>query len=1057
MISFLRKIFRRDRRVHKRPMLTAITVFVIFLIAASVMFVALGIMRMSSEYPKVSVGEESSGFVSSGMSVNLSYIPSTNLVWDPSFENYHDEEVFNVAETDGNQVYLQNKEEGGLPTGVFKDGKLRILSFDESGQLRQVVHAGILDCQTEQLGILRPLGEEDRSDLFAVKVRRSASGVLLLLQSGEIVSDTASPEGMTLPSEGDSAFADVAEKGSRYFAVTENGSFYYSPNGVSWDRIPGEEDEETDMKALTILGKTGIACGKNGKILVCDSSSVIMPSINSSADLLTACSDDTRALIAGTSGYVCTTVNGNLFRQLTSSELLATDSDEWVLSAQENGEFILVDRTGKLAVGAFDTEKDKFVFDRYDAKLPNGISPAQVSVLGEGNIWLLTNNGLIYAFSRTQNRWHQVFTEIDGKIDAICHYSEDSVLISHEGKIESASVYTRVTIDQPIAENSESGIQKGSICLLSASRPSVSESGANAWDVFGTDTKTQIVSDAPKNSGEKSLRVSASKTDPGEAHFISQVISRDDRNPLKEKVFYHVRLWIKQTNMEKEEVLVWISGLSETIGTTFTNVSGSWKEYSFTFAWPSDKKRLENQEIRLNIGFYGNGEMYADGIRLQRESYSEQSIKPAVVDLLSDSHPEFLRLENLQLGCLGWDISSNLPLMGNEHIAVDEDGTVRDTGVISLESTLRLVKKVDAKPWFVIDSSFGAEEMETLLGYISGGITDTYGKLRVDNGTAVPWNKQFENIVLEFGDRDGLFSDETHRKNYVDYMISLVVNSKYYSDLKDKLVFIDGMEYRDSATLPSSADYHVSSLNISNSIIEKATDASVSDIGILIDKAYSEFADHHPRNTSYNQDALGEWIGNLSFSIVKSRVSENQIVQDQTALNAAEIAEFLLHDLGNDTSMVAVDLPISRLCGDAGDDRLFSHDGSTPESRLVESSNMETAMRLCGVLSSAAKGQRVDTVWTAPLTHKKDENYSIGLKSYAYTSDGYIYLIVTNPTKEQQQFLIEAKTPIKNVSASRYSATGEKISLASTRNFLNGNVKRYTLQPGQILVAKIPV
>ena len=33
-----------------------------------------------------------------------------------------------------------------------------------------------------------------------------------------------------------------------------------------------------------------------------------------------------------------------------------------------------------------------------------------------------------------------------------------------------------------------------------------------------------------------------------------------------------------------------------------------------------------------------------------------------------------------------------------------------------------------------------------LLGYVSGGITDTYGKIRVDNGTAVPWNKQFEKI-----------------------------------------------------------------------------------------------------------------------------------------------------------------------------------------------------------------------------------------------------------------------------------------------------------------------
>ena len=77
-------------------------------------------------------------------------------------------------------------------------------------------------------------------------------------------------------------------------------------------------------------------------------------------------------------------------------------------------------------------------------------------------------------------------------------------------------------------------------------------------------------------AGEKSLLVSASETDPTQAHFISQVISRDEVAPLKEKVFYHVRLWLKQKNIEKEEVLVWISGLSEPIGTTFTDVSGNW-------------------------------------------------------------------------------------------------------------------------------------------------------------------------------------------------------------------------------------------------------------------------------------------------------------------------------------------------------------------------------------------------------------------------------------------------------------------------------------------------
>ena len=1053
MMKFLRKIFRRDNRMHKRPFLTAITVFVIFFLAAVALFVSLGILRMSSDYPKVAAKDEISGVVSSGMGVNLSYLPSTNLVWDPSFENNTAEDVYSVAEAKGDSVYLHNKADDELLPGSFAGGKLRILSYDEEGQLKQVVNAGILDYQTEQLGIWRPVDSAEQGDLYASKIRSSGSETMVLLQTGEIISDVTSDAERTVPEDGDGTFADVSVSGSHYFAVTNTGAFYFSSNGKTWEKISDGNEEAGEINALTILGKMGIACGNGGRIIVCDTNSVVTPSVSSESDLLTSCSDGKRVLIGGSDGYVCTTVNGTLFRQLTSEEIPVSAEDVWVLSDYSEEEFVLIDRTGKVAIGTYNEKSGKYAFKRSEAVLPNGLQPTQLSVFAGGDIWVLTDNGFIYAFSRSQDKWHQIFGEKDNMIDAICRSSGDSILISRDGNLYSASMYTRVTIDHSIGDVE---IQNGDMCILSSQVPSVSSTGSGAWEVFGSDTTVRIVSDTPKLAGDKSVMISSTLAEPSEAHFISQVISRDEINPMKEKVFYHARLWLKQTNLEKEEVLVWISGLSEPIGTTFTSVSGNWKEYTFTFAWPAEKMKQDDMEIRLNIGFYGSGDMYADAVRLQREAYSEQSIRSQVVDAVADSEPEFLRLENLALGRLGRTISENLPMIGNEHITTDKSGNVTDTGVISLESTLRLVKQVNAKPWLVIDSAFSSEEMETLLGYIAGGITDTYGKLRVDNGTAVPWNKQFEKIVVEFSDNDGLFETDLQRRAYVDYMISLIVTSKYYPDLRDKLFFVDGMTY-ESGTMTSAADYHVSTLDISNSGADRSADASVSDIGTLIDRAYSDYIDSIPRNASYIQDTTGEWIGNLSFSVVRSRVSENQIVHDETSLSSADIVEFLLKDLGDHTSMVVLNLPVSRTCGDAGDEYLFSDDGDTLENRRVKSANMETLMRICGIMNTAAQGQRVETVWTAPLKHKKDDNYTIGLRSYAYSADGYVYLIVTNPTKEQQQFLIESHTSIKNVSVTRYSVEGEQIALASTKNFLNGNERRYTLQPGQIIVAKIPV
>ena len=122
-MNWFRRIFKRDNRVHKRPMLTAMTVFVIFLLVASILFVSLGILRKSSEFPRVSTQNENSGVVTSGLGVNLSYVPSTNLVFDPSFESSYNEDVFSVAEAGENVVYLHNRaDEKDVPSGSYKGG-----------------------------------------------------------------------------------------------------------------------------------------------------------------------------------------------------------------------------------------------------------------------------------------------------------------------------------------------------------------------------------------------------------------------------------------------------------------------------------------------------------------------------------------------------------------------------------------------------------------------------------------------------------------------------------------------------------------------------------------------------------------------------------------------------------------------------------------------------------------------------------------------------------------------------------------------------------------------
>ena len=1051
MISYLKRLFRRQERMHKRPFVTAVTVFVVFLLAASMLFVSLGILGMESDYPQVTTTMDKSGLTSSGLGVNLSYIPSTNLVWDPSFESSFVENVFSVAEASGNAIYLHSSSRTDENTvdSYYHNGNLRVMTYDEEGNLSQTIQASILDYQTNQLGIWKPIENDFMASGNITSICSDRTMTMGLLEDGNLVLDLLSTSPYVLETKDkDDPFVAASVLSSRYYAVTASGHFYVSGNGKNWsEAIPSED---MAIKALTSIGRLGIACGEQGQVLVCDSSRVYVPALSATCDFYTAVSNGTDALLAGSDGRVYTTSNGSIFRVLTKDEIPTDTSDTIVLSSYANGEFVLITSSGRVFIGEKNEEKGTFSFQALDTTLA-GVLPVQLALFDGGDIWVLGENGFIYAFSRKDGLWQQVFAEQDSYIRAMGVGSGTDLVVSRGGYLYSTSMYTKVTIDQDIGD---AEIQNGDMCYLSVSVPSISDPKYCAWETMGENTQMQCVADAPKTLGSQSLILFSTDVADDQAHFVSQVISRDEVAPMQEKAFYHIRVWLKQTHLEKAQVMAWISGLSEPIGTTFTDVSGNWREYTFTFAWPASASKSE-EEIRLNIGFYGSGEVYMDGVRLEREAFSETQIEPKLQDALEKASPEFIRLDNLGLGSVKVSLGANLGLLGNEHMVQSEDGTPTNGGVVSLESSLRLVKQVNSNPWFTIDSAFSESELNVFLSYLCGGITDAYGKLRIDNGTAVPWQRQFERIVIELNDSSMLFETDLQKSAYVDYMISLFTQSAYYADIKDKVLFIDGMSY-ESGTMTSSADYHTSSLTITNDS-EYTSEIAEMEMSTLITSAYQDFTEMTiPRIPSSVQDTGGEWISSLRISMVSKSVSKNEIITSETPLNASSIIQFLLEDLGRHTAFVAIDLPVSRMDGDADASILFSDDHASLENRKINTQNAETLLSAIGVLHDVTKGQRIETAWVAPLSKQKDKDYSIDLISYAYYSNGNIYLIIINPTEKQQQFLIETDTPIRDISVSRYSASCKKIALASTGSLLRLNERRYTLQAGQICVAVIP-
>ena len=196
------------------------------------------------------------------------------------------------------------------------------------------------------------------------------------------------------------------------------------------------------------------------------------------------------------------------------------------------------------------------------------------------------------------------------------------------------------------------------------------------------------------------------------------------------------------------------------------------------------------------------------------DKYSSEMIPENYRDQISDMSPSFIRLSNVAFrkdrGCFGVLLLSGW----QQSDALTEMGEYVSRGCISLESSLRMTKQAGASPWLVIDSAAAQDQVENLIEYFCGSISEPFGKMRIDNGTAVPWSTQFERVVFEVADSRGLFATDLQKGAYVDYMIGIMKSSPHYLDIKDRVFFLDGMDYTGGSML-SEADYHTAYLHIS--------------------------------------------------------------------------------------------------------------------------------------------------------------------------------------------------------------------------------------------------
>ena len=1090
-------MLRLPERIHKRPFVVSIIVIMTLIVVSAVLVFTLSIFGPGSNLMRVHVSAkeiansvDGTGSTVDGIGINLPYLPDANLLRNPSFENLQYDQVYTVSGGSENAVYVQSDSEADsiFSDDFFVGGTVRIMSLDQDGRFAPKMQAVITDFRINQLGVFTPLtvpsGAAEGQKVNSISSSSSLS--VAVGDEGLLISDVTSSD----PTIIDMGIAENFVSSScildRFYAVTQSGSFVTSSDGKTWNSFGPDQSGPYLVHTVSSLGKTGVAAGDSGVILLCSNGAVTSIPSGTTKALMTSAGDGTSIVIGGMEGSMITTSNGLLFRELTSDELPAfEDTPDWMCSDYRDGYFILGGDAGQIALGSVSTETGLFSFASLMAADESGapLSIEHIMLLSAGEIIIMDKEGLLYCSNDRGGTWKLLSVDSTKAIDEIGQTAAGKIILSQGVTSQTTQLFTRIQFDEVQSENI---FQAGDMCFLQRSvlsqndqtepalnadtssqksitagqtEPSALTSPENLWQCMGEATQVSLQEAAPSGAGSSSLQIIGSSVDSGDqAHYVSQVIECSDDTPFQKSALYQIKVWLKQDGIQNGEVMTWISGKFTSAGTTFTDVGGAWRQYTYTFFLPTEATGTNTGEIRFNLGFTGEGVLNVDKVYFGLESNADSCLPDSFTTLVSEASPSLIRLDNLTFGQMGASSTAWVLSYGNEGLKKSGTG-FESAGCNSLDASLTLVHAASSDPWLVIGSSADKTTVDNLMSYLCGSITDPFGKLRIDNGTAVPWCISFSRIVIEVSDSDKIFSTDLQRGAYVDYMIGLIQSSPYYVDNKAKIVFIDGMVY-EGGTMLSEADYHAGSLTITNQT-QTASGTAVVPFGEAVSTGYASYFDSIPRTPSRPQQGADEWIRSSALTIRKA----NEDVQSQTSvtdvITAANCVEMLLSDLGDHTFTVMTDITVSKLGADVGTAGLFADQGSTKAEKLLFAQNNKTMLAVCTLLRDSVNGTATQVDIISPIitgnqkiaqtvTGTPDQS---GLVMYGFKYDNKIHTIIANTTDQPILFLLEADWSIKDVYVYRYSNEGvflEKTKLGQRNNRIN-------LLPGQVISADIPI
>lgn len=1096
-------------KYSKRKLLLVLIIFLCIGLIVSIILASIGIIGMNSQLVTIKTSNVPTSYVSSGYGINLDSIPVSNLIKDPSFELQTFSYVVKASDSSSESIYFRAEDaswSGEQANWLEKSligSDIRVLtSSGNQFTFLQSFEGKVSGYSQAELGVLHEIESPNELDISETVIELGCidNTVVALTSEGHIISDMLS-DLTSVADTGEYRFVDILETSYGIAAVAQDGEVLFSTDGRSFSKISSDfsipsyygSDDKPEVLGLVCTNRVITEVLNDGNMVIFDNGSYTVLESPCKTPVKLA-SNDKITIIVNDEGTVYCSSNGIIYYRLEEISTALVDYmpgdsikdkvdsivsvgmiDNSVYFLSNNGKLIFCDVSNIFNDGMNDVtnglseeliDADSYIpIVKFDSLFGENITVKNCGVLDDNELIVCDMQGRAYLMRIDEDKVLYLSTD-SVFVDSIYVLPDNKVVITSGDKAYESSVYMSIKVDTTIGDGA---ILPGDLCYIDiVSSKNSNPNVTSQWECFGDNAKLSFDSASAVGYGSTAAVL---KSEGDGLNILSQEIGTNPSNYLAKDSFYRISLNMKQKEMADKPVNVWLSvittdeaGVENTVyqeGFTVNSVGGKYKNFDYVFAVTTDftDEKYINASLRINIAYEGSGILHIDGVYMGLDKYSESSVINPVADLLKSGTPSVIRLNNLNLGEFGYSDSATYSMSNN---SVYQNESITYAGCTSIEDSLRLVSECQSVPWLVIGSDADYDNISALIEYLCGSIGSDYGRIRIDNGTAIPWSRQFEKIYIEINDSDSRFESDIQRSSYVNFIMTAVQQPDYYNDIKDVVVFVDGMNY-DGATVLSSADFHCGSLNVDaydfykmlnetdfssyydedketsdSSSPELVVNDSSKNFILAVNELYKDYGYSVPRRNQSNPGDGGEMISSLRL----------QNFKEVRKLTSAEIMSFLLCEQSGSFNAIMLDLDLSHYSPAS-----LENNNSKKELLSFE----YTMVSVIGNLSVTSHASEMTSEFIDPLDKNSGVN-SEDFTKYAYArsfyKDNKLYIIIFNTSDELIRFGLRSDEVVYE-SNIYYRYSDESVYLYE-RELGNRN-KHYNLQSGEYMICEISV